>query len=297
MSSGSWPSFQTRVRGKWILAGEHAVLRGATALALPHPENELVLEFRPGGAASEGLKIVPETAREVILEMLEAVSEDQQAQDRVFALPPGTLELRSSIPVGAGLGSSAALCVALSRWLSEPLRIPEPELFHFATQLEHRFHGRSSGMDVAVIASGEPISFVIPAGQSIGRATPLGIRRIPRFTFHDTGLRTRTSECVLRVEKLKEEDPVLAMKIDEAMGVATRLATEGLIRYDADGSTQALGLIAQAMRQAQECFYSWQLVPGVAKRLEEELMGQGALAVKMTGAGGGGMVVALWSNG
>jgi mevalonate kinase len=171
----------------------------------------------------------------------------------------------------------------MTRWLAEPLSLPREKWLEYATRLEHRFHGRSSGMDVAVISAGEPISFSMERGARV-----IEVREVPRFTFHDTGLRCRTSECVLRVEKFREERPMVAMKVDEAMGQASRNALEGLIRGDR-------ALIARAMHEAQECFYAWELVPGEAKRIQEDLLHQGALAAKLTGAGGGGMVVALWS--
>jgi mevalonate kinase len=284
-----WEKFRTRVPGKWVLAGEHAVLRGATAVALPHAEFGLDLSFDPEGSR-EGFAVEPESASGLIDELVRSVAESWEQDGRSFSMPRGKLQIDSSIPIGAGLGSSAALCVALSQWMSDPLLIQDRDLTAFATQLEHRFHGRSSGMDVAVISSSEPISFVMNRGPR-----SIGVKKLPRFTFHDTGLRSRTSECVIKVEKFREESPMLAMKIDDSMGEASRLAMEGLILYDAGDVEKGLTLLRRSMKQAQECFYSWELVPGDAKRLEERLLGQGALGVKLTGAGGGGMIVALWS--
>jgi mevalonate kinase len=142
-------------------------------------------------------------------------------------------------------------------------------------------------MDVATVLAGEPISFSMEKG-----ARPLGIRRLPKFTFHDTGLRARTSECVLKVEKFREENPIVSLKTDERMSLAARNAMEGLALFDRGEG--GLGLLSDAMKRAQECFYEWQLVPGEARRMEDELVRQGALAAKLTGAGGGGFVVALW---
>jgi mevalonate kinase len=175
--------------------------------------------------------------------------------------------------------------------MSDPLSISAEGFAEFATQLEHRFHGRSSGMDVAVISSGEPITFVMGRGPR-----SLGIKNLPHFTFHDTGLRSRTSECVLRVEAFREQFPRLALEVDEKMGVASRQATEGLLCFDQGDKPGGLSLLQGAIQLARDCFYSWELVPGEAKRLEESLLSQGALAVKLTGAGGGGMVVALWGD-
>ena len=288
-----WSHFKTRVPAKWVLSGEHAVLRGATAIAIPHPSLGLELEFEPDGFGKGGseIQVDPPSAQSLIVELLEAIGESWEFGDRSFKVPSGKLKIESNIPIGAGLGSSAALCVALTRWISQPVKMDGAEQIELAKTLEHRFHGRSSGMDVAVISRGEPIAFMMEGS----KIKSIGIKKLPRFTFHDTGLRARTSECVLRVEKFREESPLLALKIDEAMGEASRYALEGLVRFDGGSEKEGLALLQRGMNQARECFYSWELVPGEAKRIEEDLLKQGALAVKMTGAGGGGMVVALWS--
>jgi mevalonate kinase len=283
-----WNSFETTAPGKWVLAGEHAVLRGASAVALPHPEFSLSIRFAPH---SQALRVVPASAQALVDDVLQSLDDQFREEGKSFSRPLGTLEILSTIPIGSGLGSSAALCVALTRWLTEPLRIDPNGQIEFATQLEHRFHGRSSGMDVAAIISGEPISFM--RGQA---PKTLGVKRLPKFTFHDTNLRARTSDCVLKVETFREENPTLAMRIDEQMGTASRLAMEGLIAYDSGRTEEGLRVLARAMKMGQDCFYAWELVPGAGKRIEEELLAQGALAAKITGAGGGGMIVALWGH-
>jgi mevalonate kinase len=284
-----WRRIQTEVPAKWVLAGEHSVLRGGTAIALPHPELKLKLTFEPD--SSSRLTIIPEEASKPVLELLHSVADQRSDEGLSFPMPGGTLRIESTIPVGAGLGSSAAISVAIARFLTEPLGLDRDALFDFAKNLEHRFHGRSSGMDVAVALVGKPVSFVMESGY---RA--LQLKRIPHFTFHDTGLRARTTECVYRVEKQREESPHLLMEIDEKMGHAVRASMEGLVNFDQGQAAPGLQRIAQGMKLAQECFYSWMLVPGEARRIEESLLAQGALGVKMTGAGGGGYIVALWKD-
>lgn len=289
MDTMSWSPFRIRVPGKWVLAGEHSVLHGAIALALPHPEVGLTLSFEPREASH--LEVEPDAAGPLMRDLLKSIQEIWMLEDRPFSAPSGKLQIESTIPIGAGLGSSAALCVALTHWISNPLMIPKVQLTDFATQLEHRFHGRSSGMDVAVIAAGQPISFGMEQGTQF-----IGVRKLPKFTFHDTGLRSRTSECVFQVEKFRKDTPSLGVRVDESMSTASRLAMEGLILYDGGDEDRGLGLIQKAMVQARECFYAWGLVPGDVQRMEQNLLNQGALGVKMTGAGGGGMLVALWGE-
>jgi mevalonate kinase len=281
-----WNAFKTSVPGKWVLAGEHSVLHGGIAVALPHPEFSLTLAFDP--QVGSKLVVEPPEAESILTEILGSIANNRKANGESFDPPAGKLQIQSTIPIGAGLGSSAALCVALTRWLADPLGISQDRQVEFATQLEHRFHGRSSGMDVAVIAAGEPISFGINQGLKV-----LGIKNLPRFTFHDTRLRSKTSDCVMRVEKFREENLEIGKKLDDQMANASQLAINGLVLYDQGNREEGLNLIRQGMAQARECFYSWELVPGAGMRLEEQLLHEGALAVKMTGAGGGGFVVAL----
>lgn len=286
-----WASYEVKVPGKWVLTGEHAVLRGAMAVALPHPQFGLTLRFQPqvwpdpaDRAEKERPLVVPQKATEVVHGILDSILPE------LLELPGGSLEIESSIPIGAGLGSSAALCVAITRWVSERLALQPSQMIEFATRLEHRFHGKSSGMDIAVICAEQPVSF------EMGKApVPLGIRRVPNFTFHDTGLRSRTADCVQKVEALYETDPELGARTDAAMNQASILAREGLSRFD-QGDRSAIKLIADAMEQADRCFKAWGLFPEEASSLSRQLRQQGALATKLTGAGGGGMMVALWPD-
>jgi mevalonate kinase len=202
----------------------------------------------------------------------------------------GELAIQSSIPVGAGLGSSAALCVAVTRWLAGPLGLRSEQVGAFATRLENFFHGESSGMDVAVCLADAPVRFVRG-----GEPQPLELRRLPRFTFHDTALRARTSDCVARVGAFQTAQLELGRRTDELMAEASAAAVEGLRLYDAGESGTGLERIARAMSLSHECFERWDLVPPEARALRQELLQRGALAAKLTGAGCGGMVVALWA--
>jgi mevalonate kinase len=283
-----WSKFQTEASAKWVLSGEHSVLRGVTAVALPHPEFRLKFSFTPSNSNGK-LRVLPESATSVVLDLLQSIGDEWNEKDLSFHSPEGEVVIESTIPIGAGLGSSAALSVSMTRWLAEPLSIATGDQFEFAKKLEHRFHGRSSGMDVAAVISAQPISFVMNKGHQL-----LGVKKLPKFTFHDTGDRARTSDCVMKVRTLHEESPTLGMQLDEQMAQASRLAMEGLILYDAGQTDKGTALIAEGMKLGQDCFRSWGLIPTTARHLEEDLLAQGAKAVKITGSGGGGMVVALW---
>ncbi|MGC8107782.1 hypothetical protein, partial [Salmonella enterica] len=68
-------------------------------------------------------------------------------------------EVESTLPVGAGLGASAALSVAVGRWFVSRNAIEETKLFEFCRELENLFHGESSGVDVAVAIESRGLHF------------------------------------------------------------------------------------------------------------------------------------------
>ncbi len=284
--------FTVRVPGKWVLAGEHSVLRGASAVALPHPDFSLVLSFRPVDSAESGeLEILPKTAASVIYEILVEARAQATRLGHDFVLPSGILQIESSIPTGAGLGSSAALCSAITRWLASRIPLERSQWASFARGLEDRFHGKSSGMDVAVVLESTPIRFSMSSG-----AESLKVSKLPRFTFHDTGTRAMTRDCVRKVTALGLRDPLSGADIDARMSSASDGAASGLKAYDSGSPEEGLKRIGFAMNEAQRCFEAWDLVVPEARALESRLLEEGALAVKVTGAGDGGFVVALWPD-
>ena len=287
-----WRRFQTEVPAKWILAGEHAVLRGGTAIAIPHPELKLALSFR-AGFLMRGSEIFPTTRARSFWSCLQSVADQRSDEGRSFPMPEG--ELRGSkarFPSVRDWVPRAAISVAVARWLSEPLEPGGEAIYEFAKELEHRFHGRSSGMDVAVELVGKPISFVeekwLP-GPRDQETSPI------HFSRHgpsraDVRMRLPRPDASRGKSasghgNRRKNGPLPPDRRWKGWSVSTRGQKEA-----------GLQKIAQGMQLAQECFYSWMLVPGEAHRIEESLLAQGALAVKMTGAGGGGFVVALWKD-
>src|SRR4051812_15336453 len=120
--------FQTKVHAKWILAGEHAVLRNSPALVFPVPnkyielfyiraEDELTADF----SAPYG-----ET---LLLFFWGVLEEGLHHLGLKRECLKGKFFLKNNIPMGAGMGFSAALCVAVARWFAFQKWISDDELF------------------------------------------------------------------------------------------------------------------------------------------------------------------------
>jgi len=278
--------FTCKAFGKWILAGEHAVLRGIPAVVFPIPSRTLELTYSRGENPLE-LRLIGDHGKDLqllIWGVLEKACEIKKIQRGDLK---GTLLMESSIPVGAGMGASAALCVALTRWLGYLGYVAENEYYEFARTLENLFHGESSGVDIAVALSGEGLYFV-----RNGERRSLQAAWKPRWYISYSGKRGVTVDAVNKVKDLLLQNPALGEKIDAQMGEAVRKAEQAL-KTDAH---EGFVLLAEAISQAGRCFEQWGLNEGAPDQHMKWLRENGAVAVKPTGSGGGGYVLSLWKE-
>jgi mevalonate kinase len=293
-------NFSVTVPAKWVLAGEHSVMRGRSAITFPYLPFSMKLSYEDSSQPFQVNELKVDT------DLTSLMKRGFQFLNQSFGNLSGELSLESNIPIGAGLGSSAALCVAMSRfvlWKCESI-IPfsQSEWIKLATHLEHVFHGKSSGMDVTAIIHSQGIEYNTtrePASIAIGGASPHG----PKFTLNDTGKRGQTRDCIQIVKAWQENHPELISKVDDQMHEASLAARQALESYPAAGAAfskashaESDQKLALAMQQAQNCFETWGLVPADLMEQKRDLMKQGALAVKLTGAGLGGFWVALWPS-
>lgn len=198
----------------------------------------------------------------------------------------GHFHLESTIPVGVGMGASAALCVAMSRWFYVQKMIEQSHCNAFATELEHLFHGKSSGLDVAGVAAEGGIYF------KEGTMQPLQQTIQPKYFLSSCNQIGITSHCIQQVQSLWDKNPVLAQQLDKQMVVSVETAKVALEQ----GGTHAISSLAQAINKAADCFVQWGLVSESLQQHMNRLADEGAIAVKPTGSGGGGFVLSLWDK-
>jgi mevalonate kinase len=279
-------SIKIQTTGKWILAGEHSVLRGCPALVFPLSSKKLLLNYQ---SEDQPLQLLKAGTYGHELELLfwgvleKATAMAQLSRDHLR----GTIEIQNEIPIGAGLGASAALCVAVTQWFTALKLIEPKQEYEFARQLENLFHGESSGVDIAIALHQKPIKFFRGGDRS-----QIKMNWQPHFYLTYSGKRGVTADCVQQVKDLGRQNPSLAEKIDHDMRTAVMMAEEAL---SADPQMGFAKLVA-AMELAQSCFVSWGLVDTTTSKVISQLRQQGAQAVKVTGSGNGGYVLSLWQQ-
>jgi mevalonate kinase len=189
----------------------------------------------------------------------------------------------SRIPVAAGLGSSAAVAVASAAALGKFLEInlSKEEIFRLAFESEKIIHGNPSGVDPAISTYGGILAY----RRSIG-IERLSIDVDLPLVVGDTKIERVTGEMVSRVSKLRRRYSSI---IDKVMDVGGDLVALG-VKALKSGDLETLG---ELMNINHALLYTIGVSSDEIEKLVHAARRAGALGAKLTGAGGGGCIIAL----
>ncbi|MFH1591162.1 MAG: mevalonate kinase [archaeon] len=256
---------------KAILLGEHAVVHGRPAIAIPLQNLKLIVTLEPMDASAGPM------ANDTLSNLLSTLQVAMGIPEKVF-----NVNVESDIPQGAGLGSSAALCAAMVDALAHEAgqELSEADHARLADVGERSFHGTPSGVDAAAVVRKVPISFCSGTVEPIIPSVPLTV------IVASTKDRGSTQEAVAMVKDRMETDTDATSSIFDRIGA---LVEEGVTAMSM-GDLERLG---QAMTENHALLSRLKLSTQAVDRLVAAATTSGAYGAKLTGAGLGGCIVCV----
>lgn len=274
--------------GKIILFGEHAVVYKRPALAVPvnqvHVEVEVSDSTQPGiwiyapiiDLQAELSTLPPDHAiASVILKLFQHLG--------ISPHPNLSLTINSTIPVAAGLGSGAAVSVALVRALSLAFSRPltNAQINQLVFEIEKLHHGTPSGIDNTVITYNMPVYYI--------KDKPIETFKCGKpFTIviGDTGVPAPTKESVGDLRRLWLRDPNRFETIFDEVAQISSMARHLI-------ETGRPELLGELMDHNHEFLQQMTVSSPELDVLVAAARKAGALGAKLSGGGRGGNMIAL----
>ena len=301
-------NIEAAASGKTILIGEHSVVYGYKALAMAVPDINLSVTIEAVYKdniliCTEDMevdwlhvwhmvllnKVIPieERLKKLLLQSFEKALALVEFPYTLSECIPQKIHIHSQIPLGGGMGGSAAISTCLVRIAAQvaKVKLSLEKQIQFANEVDCLFHnGSASGLDVSAVASDGIIEFK--------KGSP--IKKLENkchfwLALIDSGERSETAQMVKKVKNYLDENPVfvegLFHKLDNLASSCSILLEQGnVIKF------------SECLNEAHD--YLVQLGVSTLKmdNIVHELKKHGALAAKLTGAGGGGLVLSVFTK-
>lgn len=274
--------------GKIILFGEHAVVYNRPALAVPVNQVQVDVEILDSDSAGvwihapiidlhAQLNSLPSdhAIGSVILNLFQRFN--------ISSLPNIKINILSTIPVASGLGSGAAVSVALIRALSSFFSLPltDDQINNMVFEIEKLYHGTPSGIDNTVITFNKPVYFI--KGQPI---QTFKVGKPFTIVIGDTGIPALTKESVGDVRRLHLKDNNKIESIFNEIAQISLIARRSI----ESGKPEMLG---ELMDHNHSLLQQLTVSSPELDNLVLSARNAGALGAKLSGGGRGGNMIAL----
>jgi len=274
---------------KVILVGEHAVVYGKPAIALPLPDLRANANYHPG---TEPLVVHAQDLPRAPLHWSARLQDPSDPLSLTLTLVCrelgtselyGTIDLRSTIPPSSGMGSGAAVSAALSRAVAASLQreLPLAPLNRIVYEVEKLHHGNPSGIDNTVVVYERALYFAKNQSWEFLPELP----RMALLVAH-SGRNASTRAAVAAVSAQLQQNPQRVQSIFGEIA-AIVAATRACLARDAQRQLGAL------LTENHRLLQALRLSTADLDALVQVALDAGALGAKLTGGGLGGAIIAL----
>ncbi len=282
----------TSAAGKIILLGEHAVVHGRPAIAVPVSAVRAHADVE-AGSSDEGIVIIAaDLDRRYRLDDSDAEEHGAPLQTTIRNVlthlgeedsPPMVITVRSDIPIARGMGSGTAVATAMVRAVSQHLNhYPSAQdISDLVYRTELIFHGTPSGIDNTVVAFEKPVYFVRDRERRV-----FWVGRPFDLIIADSGVPSRTRDAIAEVRRRWEGNRARYEQLFDAVGAAVDAGYNAITEGDVPG----LGVL---MNRNQQLLRELGVSTPELEHLIDAARNAGALGAKLSGGGMGGCILAL----
>ena len=274
---------------KVILLGEHAVVYGFPAMAVPVSNLRATASV---ARSSERLSVtVSDLGQRIVygdssthhsLEPLASIM-SETVDFLELEAPTGKVFVVSEIPIASGLGSSAAVSAATARGIATLFEkeIPDHVLNRLVYESEKLFHGTPSGIDNTVVVYEKPVYF-----ERDCKIETLEAKGKFHFLIGDSGISSSTKTAVSHVRGLYQKEPASVIRIFQHIRQIVADARTCIV-------TGNQGTLGNLMFENHVQLRRLQVSAKELDRLVDAATDAGALGAKLSGGGMGGNMIAL----
>lgn len=280
---------QASAPGKAILFGEHAVVYGKPAIAIP------LSGLRAAATATVAANPLAIVAEDLAPFPLKIGGEDCEQPNPLALMArltakhlgaanlQGEIRIRSDIPIASGLGSGAAVSAALGRAIAQlhGVNIPDSDLNRLVFEVEKLHHGTPSGIDNTVVVYDRPVYFMKGAAAEF-----INFGKALWIVLADTGITSLTRDAVADVRSMARSAPTRTGRVFDEIGNVANEARDCIER----GARDRLGALMTANHRLLQALA---VSSPELDILVDAALGAGALGAKLSGGGRGGNIIAL----
>lgn len=285
------PAITGTAPGKIILLGEHAVVYHQPAIAVPVNQVSTKTYIQADPAAPDR-RVMIDAPNIQLKEKLQNLPADHPLQMIASAvlhsldvdhIPAAKIKITSTVPLAAGLGSSASTTVSFARALSTFLGriLTDAEINRIAFEIEKIHHGHPSGIDNTVITYDRSVYFI--------KGEPfewIHVSEPITLVIADTGISSSTALVVNDVRSNWQKDPTRYDLLFSKIGACVSKARQAIECGD-------LSTLGETMVENHSLLQKLDVSCPELDHLVEIAMQAGALGAKLSGGGRGGNMVAL----